>query len=92
MAVVVSQRTANRTPAGSQFCGEICRCRIGLKPDLPVRMIQRFRTGDRGAALLQGIRQVLEDQRWHLLILDLKVVGKNEAGHNIRCSVATLAI
>ena len=42
--------------------------------------------------LPQGIGQFSKNQGRHLIVLNLKVVGENEAGHNIQCNEATLAI
>lgn len=86
MAVVMPQRTTNRTPARRQLRSEIGRGCIGFEADLPVRMIQCLRHDHRWAVLPQCIGQILENQRRHLIGLNLKVVGENEAGHNIQCS------
>ena len=57
-----------------------------------MRMLEGFGRAHRWAVLLQGIGQLRESQGRHLIVLNLKVVGENEAGHNIQCSRATLAM
>lgn len=41
---------------------------------------------------LQSSREGIEGQRWNGVVLDLKVVGENEAGHNNQGAGATLAM
>ena len=42
--------------------------------------------------LLECFRQIIKRHRRHSIVLNLKVVGKNEAGHNNQEIDATLAI
>lgn len=92
MAVAMPQGTANRTPARRELRSEVGRCSIGFQQNLPMRMLKSFGRAHRWAVLPQSIGQVWEKQGRHLIILNLKVVGENEAGHNIQCTRATLAI